>query len=612
MYYRGCQHQYKSFTWDGVRMPADGSHSGTDADIMPGFYVPMRSRRPSVPYHLAKVIVDRFTALLFGEGRWPEVKVDGDDVADDFLRAVCTASGLRTVMIQARSLGGAMGSVALSYKWFNGRPRVEVQNAKHIYVQEWEDREDLVPRVVLKTFKYPREEYDFEKKQVVRCWYRYCRMWTPEADIRYKPVKIEKDKEPTWEVEEEVEHKLGFCPFVWIQNLPSEDVDGEPDYAGLTDDGCGRGLGVFDQIDTLLSAVTFGGLANVDPTLVLKVDPALFNETLLRKGSSNALKVGVSGDARYLELAGSSLDVGIRLAESIRKYALEVAQCVLADPEKISGAAQSAKAISYLYAPMLAKADVLREQYGQGLRRVLDGLRGSAAALKGGTFVLPPRREEVKDEATNEVTTKFLPRNNPGGEGSSSLVWRDYFDPTPQDVREMVAVAQVAAGGRAVVSQESAMRYVAAIFGIEDVSREMERVDADEAASREGREALFEMPAEAEEPAEVEPAAALAVSQGTELPVAAAIDSLPPKIAQQAALGEKLEIYAYHLDSGVVTINEARARLGLPAVAWGNQTVAEYKAGVASRMAAEGLDPEGKPLTKKLKPGAPPPTEEGG
>jgi hypothetical protein len=63
------------------------------------------------------------------------------------------------------------------------------------------------------------------------------------------------EEEPDWEVEREVIHGFGFCPRIWVQNLPvQDDIDGDPDCAGI-DDLC-------DQIDSLLSQATQGVIAN--------------------------------------------------------------------------------------------------------------------------------------------------------------------------------------------------------------------------------------------------------------------------------------------------------------------------------------------------------------
>lgn len=57
-----------------------------------------------------------------------------------------------------------------------------------------------------------------------------------------------------------------------------------------------------------------------------------------------------------------------------------------------------------------------------------------------------------------------------------------------------------------------------------------------------------------------------------------------PKLADSSPGGG--EIFAYDLDGGVVTINEQRARKGLPAVAWGDVTKPEREAQLAALAAA--------------------------
>ena len=574
-YYRLMQHAHKKFEWDGRLV------SRSDAvEVMPGIYIPMRKRRPSTPYHLARVIVDRFTALLFSESRWPVFRVENDEAGDDFVRELVRASKLSTRMTYARRFGGAQGSVGISYRWWDGMPRVEVHNPKHVEVVEWADREELVPARVVKSYRYAVDEWDPREQKMVRVEYVYRREWSTDAEVLYQPMRlddlrrgVEKNAAvPEWAEDRVVAHGLGFCPFVWVQNCPSEEVDGEPDYEGLTDcDGCSS---VFDQVDILLSALVSGTTSNVDPTLVLKVDPKLARGAVL-KGSDNSLKVGQGGDAKYLELSGSSIDVGIRLLECVRKYALEVSSCVLVDPDKISGAAQSAKAIELLFQPMLSKASVLRDQWGEVALRVVEGLR-AAARLSGGKNRLRLRIVEHEDDATQEVTREWVSRD-PGGDGPTTLQWPPFFDLTALDRQAEVQTAQTATGGKPIISQETAAKRVAGLFDIEDVAAELERIRVDDELANAGREMLFggegredESPgaeaAEQEEehgteqggtPGQVAPG--VGEVPPTELPVAAAVGGLPPKIAQQAALGEKLEIFSYHLDAGVVTINEARS-----------------------------------------------------
>ncbi len=102
---------------------------GTIYDVLPyefhdermasGEYVPLRMRRPSVRYPLARVVVDDSLSLVFGEGHFPSL--DSDDravrqVLGDFARE----ARLNQVMLEA-GLRGSVGSVAVLLRVLRGR-----------------------------------------------------------------------------------------------------------------------------------------------------------------------------------------------------------------------------------------------------------------------------------------------------------------------------------------------------------------------------------------------------------------------------------------------------------------------------------------------------------
>ena len=84
--YRATQYSTCSTEWDGSQRVGliDREAINTGSYIPPGFYdggamLPLRFRKPTAPYPLARVIVDRFTSLLFSEKRHPRVRVADDD-----------------------------------------------------------------------------------------------------------------------------------------------------------------------------------------------------------------------------------------------------------------------------------------------------------------------------------------------------------------------------------------------------------------------------------------------------------------------------------------------------------------------------------------------------
>jgi hypothetical protein len=267
----------------------------------------------------------------------------------------------------------------------------------------------------------------------------------------------------------------------WIQNRPdAQDYDGESDFEGQEEN--------VDAFNRLLSATNKGTVANVDPTLVVKMDPAA-NDGTLRKGSDNA--IFSPGGADYLELKGTAVQAAERQLERLRAYILDVCGVVMADPEKLAGAAQSARALEILYAPMLSNADILREQYGEhGIKPILTDMLRMARRFEAlptvldeetgelvqTRFVLPPKMERIEDGDEGDDDEIAVDRV-PGESETIALNWRPYFAATWADIKNATASAKEANGGRPSISQRTSVQAVAALFGVEDIDAEMDRIE---------------------------------------------------------------------------------------------------------------------------------------
>lgn len=486
-YFTSTQHDHKTFNFDSSPIP----QVPNPALMVQGFstqpsdsWIPMRMRRPCAPYRLAKVIVDSFTNMVFGHQRWPTMRSPGDPDTEHFVRALVDAGKLRTTMIRARSMGGATGTIALSWRYVTGIPVNYVHHPKYVYVHRWADRDRLIPEHVIEVYRYPRDEWDPQRRKVVRNWYWFRRDWTPVADVAFvdqldtAPVQQSStapvvSRNPTWQIDlpNTYVHNDGFCHFVWGQNLPSpfpEEIDGVPDYEGLYE--------ILDSMDVLNSVLVTGTTKNLDPTLVLKLDPdlmAAMGGASVMKGSDNALTVGLAGDARYMEMQGTSIQVGRDLFVKLRETALETAQCVVPDPNQIGAAGTSSVALKVVYSPMLGKADILREQYEDALLQLLTQQLKSARRALGedipiemedgttvpgrATFALPPRTEmaEETDPQTGEITKReVVIELKPGNTDRIVFEWGEYFQPTAQDQQQVATtLAQMTAGN--LISKEA-------------------------------------------------------------------------------------------------------------------------------------------------------------
>lgn len=382
------QHDHLEYDFDGRHLTMAGPGALASIPLLSPktapSYVPLRGRRPSSPYRLARVITSTFTNFVFGSQRFPSIRVEGDADHQDYATQLCKTAGLGVKMIRARNLGGAVGTVGLSW-CFNrqGRPRVEVHNGKYLFVHEWDDRDELIPAHVTKVWLERRDDrWDPEKKRFVVEWWWHRHDWTPDEDILFVPVRYRPNQEPEWipDPENSISHEDGFCHFAWIQNTPEDGIDGLPDYDGLYEEFC--------QLDVLASVLVKGGTLNLDPTLVLNVDPDMLSAAGVQTGSDQTLAVGEGGGASYLELAGTALEAGVKLFNELRRGCLETAQCVVIDPTDSMGPDVSSVAQRQKYGPMLGRCEIFREQYGTGLKRILDQMIEVARVRTGAPVVV--------------------------------------------------------------------------------------------------------------------------------------------------------------------------------------------------------------------------------
>lgn len=599
-YYECRQHDHKKYDFDG-RVIASGTYGMRATQPLMGiesvpFYVPLKSRRPNAPYRLARVIVSSFTSLIFGDNRFPELLVLGDANAQDYVRTLAGVSGLPSKMIRARNLGGATGTACLSWSFVNGRPRVNVHNPQNVCVHEWEDREQLVPRCVTECYQYSVSEYDPVKKRYAQVPYWYRRDWTPDADVAFVPCPVIAGQDPFFQVDPDksAQHNDGLCHFVWIQNIPCDDIDGDSDYEGLYES--------FDALDLLLSVIVRGGTLNLDPTLKLKMDPDLINRMGVRKGSDQAIIVGVDGDASYMEMAGTSIQAGLSLFAKKRDTVLEVAQCVIPDPDKIAAGNVSGVALKVVFATMLSKCDIIREQYGAGIRAILDPMLVIARKASKSTVVitdaegmerevrtevqLPPRVDSKTkfDEMgndTGEEIVELVPRD-PGDGGVLELTWGEYFKPTPTDHSAIITALVSATGNRPFMSEQTATDIVAASFG-RDGRDEWRKLSEQHAIAEAKQAEMFSDSAGSiVGGGQIQHTMKLpgggSMRRKADIPAGFGLPEIESS-QEMPVTSEKATLTSSDVAT-IITVNEARAAIDLPPLDTedGKLTVAEYKA----------------------------------
>jgi hypothetical protein len=481
---------YHHLTQDWWGMSADTMETISPSVQVPaGFEQPainmsVRMKRPTAPINLGMAIVKRFTGLLFSQTRRPQVEVEGDEDTQDYLQACMQQMRFFAKMTVARNMGGGSGSVLVTCHLKAGKFALEVHNPKHCQIL-WKDRSTLTPLAVLKLYRYPVEEPEMDDKGNFRGMrtveYLYRRLITESDDTVFKPVKLVPGAKTDWEVESEAIHDLGFFPGVWVQNsevLDSE--DGDPDCHGVWQ--------IFDTIDRLNAQANKGVLNCCDPTPVIRTDPKEVAQMggSLRKGSENALYVGSAGGATYMEISGAGIAAAAALVERMTSAALKVVRCVMLDPEQMSGAAQSAKAMEFLYAPMLEAADDLRAQYGDLLIvQLLEMVEKIARAFEGKpTKTVDPKTGEMVD-AVFSLNLPAKPDGTPrklGKGGHIKITWGPYFAPTETD-RQIEINNLVVAKTGGIIDEETAVNKGAHMFGVKDAKGMLAKVQSEAKAS---------------------------------------------------------------------------------------------------------------------------------
>jgi len=583
--------------WDGLS--ADQMETISPEIMVPYGYtqpaqdVKVRAKRPTAPSNICKATVERFTGLLFGESRRPEVIVEGDPDTEDWLAAVMEQCRFWAKWREARNMGGACGSVLVTVGVRKSRFAMEIHNPKHCQVV-WRDRRTFEPAAVLICYRYPVEEPVFDPKtrevigtQLVE--YLKRRIISENEDIVFKDAKLAPDEgPPPWIVESEVHHGLGFFPGVWIQNMPViEEEDGDPDCQGAWQS--------IDTYDRMLAQMNKGALLNLDPTPVIKTDPKeVMALADVQKGSEHALYVGANGDAKYMEISGSGIEVGEKILGVLEQNISKVTRCVFLDPEKLSGAAQSGKAMEYIFAQMIEKADDLRAQYGDlGVVPVLVIIEKIARKLQGASVELPAAEDGTRRIGVFKIELPPRRDGKPqklGPGGYIRIKWGPYFSATEND-KEITIRNAAAAKSAGLVDLETAVKGIAPIYEVRDVQGMMKKITAEQ---------------DEEMQRQLGPVEDAAPPPPAEKPAASPFRA--PSLTQQAI-------------ASILKVNEARAMVQLGPLLdpdgnpdpEGFLTVVEYQARHAGQVATaakaeagEGEDEEQHPAD-----GAPPPASGG-
>lgn len=431
---------------------------GTLYDVLPyefqdernaaGEYIPLRQRRPSVRYPLARIVVEDSLSLLFGDGHFPAIDC-GEPAVSDWLAGLLAAAGIRRVMAEA-GLVGSVGSAAVLMRVLAGRLHFQALATRFLTPRF----DPLAPDTLLsvtEAYKVSGADLAAQGYEIddPRAEYWFRRVWDAEAETWYLPQPVGAGGPAVADAGRSVRHGLGFVPLVWVRNLPGGDaVDGACTFRAAIESGI--------EIDYQLSQAGRGLKYSADPTLLIR-EPAGVEGSLLR-GAGNALVLSEKGDARLLEIDGAAAAAVIEYVRCLREFALEAVHGSRASPERLA-AAQSGRALEMMNQGLIWLADRLRVSYGAAL---VELARMALAASR--RYPLRLDGQAVPALAAGRV----------------SLAWPAWYPPSAAERAADAGTAlSLVQGG--LLSREAAIRSLAGQHDIAAPGAELARIETETA-----------------------------------------------------------------------------------------------------------------------------------
>ncbi len=412
-----------------------------------GEYIPLRNRRPSVRYPLARIVVDDSLSLVFSDGHFPAF-ASPDPVVRQALSDVADESNLNAVMAEA-ALRGSVGSVAILMRVLKGRVFFRAMPTLHL-TPAWDPEAPDTLLSVTERFKVAGASLAAQGYQTVdgAAQYWFQRRWDTERETWFLPLAVGAGQPPDIDPVRSVRHGLGFVPMVWIRNLPGggggeADVDGACTFRAAVETSI--------EIDYQLSQAGRGLKYSSDPLLLIR-EPAGSDGELIRSGG-NALIVSERGDAKLLEIGGTASSAVIEYVRTLREMALEGVHGNRASADRLT-AAQSGRALEMMNQGLIWLADNLRVSYGAGL--------------------LGLARMVLRASALYPLTAFGEPLPELPASARLTLKWPRWYAPSSLDGQQDAATLATLIGS-GLLSRETALRSIADLYGVDDLPNELAR-----------------------------------------------------------------------------------------------------------------------------------------
>lgn len=417
-----------------------------------GNWVPVRKRQPRFKIPFAKSLAQRVGAKLVGDSVFPSFSVEDSPDDTAFIKAVIKESKLQSRILEPVRRMVNCGSTFLRFYLSGGAFKVEWFESKYCYPVFQDNGELLLLR-----YQYIYEDANDkdDNGNPKKKWYRLD-LGTMSETLYDNPEYVE-NEEPQFQIVEQVDHGMGFVQGEWLRT--SEEKD-SPDGYGLCDD-------LPDFIDELNYSLSQSSQAvgyNQDPQLVLnKMDEDDIANFI--RSATKSWNLGREGEAKFLETDLSGVEKAIELRDKVKLNISDITRVVLLDPEKVVGNAQSAKAMEVLYGPLVDLINELRGTLQDSLTKIV---------VKMSMAVLIASKQGI--EVPIEIPKGYIPTSL-----DLKIDWPPIFQQTMEDLQKKVGVASTAKNS-GLISPETAVRYVAKDFGVEDVDAELQKINEAKAA----------------------------------------------------------------------------------------------------------------------------------
>ncbi len=480
-FYCGRQHAHLSVNFDGS--PCRPGTTYLESRLTGGSLSNLAAistgpRKPDTPHGLPRQITERFTDLLLSDDGRPAISAPADPLTDEFVNEIMNASQAWASLQTARDFKGSVGSAAIAVSVQQGVPTTEPILSGHLWVEEWVDSANWIPKVVIEQ-RLVRAEIRTDKGIEIKSVWR-TRMWDETHVTDYDDVEEDWGKEeieagkapPEIPFKSSAEHFAGRCPVVWMQNTRcADEPEGREDYYGAYQQG--------DKLDKVRSFATRSTIANTDPTLVYKEDThkRLVNP-MVRKGHAARIDVSAKGDVKLLEVSGSAVKQAWETAREIRSDILHTTSCVILDHES-AASNRSGEAIQLLWQAMEARASRMRVPLAFEIQQVAAIFLSMARVVGVGSvedetpkgIILPPKRINPDDEAVPVMGVFEV------GKGRHvAIKWGAYHQPTMTQMQSLVTALTTANGAKAVLSQRTTTEIAVATLSLGSVEAERKRM----------------------------------------------------------------------------------------------------------------------------------------